>query len=322
MSIRRELMLNILVFTAVMLAALGYLAFSVYKWSPFQQYDRVSMQVPDTDLVLSNTGVFVSGVRVGQVEKVDVVPTGAVLTLQVPHEQHIPAQSTVEIGLQSALGEPYVNFHPTGASGSYLRDGDQIATKNVDAPESIPGFFNQLTTLGNALAADPASGLLRTAWQALDGTDQSLGRISDGTRLISAVLLSRSAQLSSMFNNTQVYNSDLGWLINGLPPIGPQAEKLLDAYSGVLRGMEPAVHEAHLYESFHDNIDPFFANLNSKLKVILPNLADALDPIVPIIAAINETLPTINVSKFLSIALQLFGARGAARLVVIPTAPR
>ena len=322
MSIRRELLVNLTVFAAVLLAALGYLAFGVYHWSPFKDYYRVAMTVPDTDLVLSDTGVFVSGVRTGQVASVDVVPEGAVLTLEVPRDQRIPAASTVEIGMQSALGEPYVNFRPTGSAGPYLRDGDQIAARNVDAPESSPGFFDQLTTLGNVLSADPMSGLLRTVWQSLDGTDQAMGRVSDGTRLISAVLLSRSVQLSTMFSATQVYTGDLDWLIDGMPQLAPQAKTLLDAYGRVLRGMEPAVYEAHMYEAFHDTIDPFLAKLNPYLKKILPNVRDSLDPIVPILGAINDTLPMINMSEFLSMALKLFGARGAARLVVTPTSPR
>lgn len=104
--------------------------------------------------------------------------------------------------------------------------------------------------------------------------------------------------------------------------MAPQAKTLLDAYGRVLRGMEPAVYEAHMYEAFHDTIDPFLAKLNPYLKKILPNVRDSLDPIVPILGAINDTLPMINMSEFLSMALKLFGARGAARLVVTPTSPR
>ena len=40
----------------------------------------------------------------------------------------------------------------------------------------------------------------------------------------------------------------------------------------------------------------------------MPPTMEALGPIMPIVTALNQTLPQINLSEFLSDALQLFGA--------------
>ncbi|NMO00738.1 MCE family protein [Gordonia sp. TBRC 11910] len=315
MSVNKELGINVVTF-AVVIATCGlYLAVGVYRWNPLTEYSTVSMHLTNTDLVLGGTGVFVDGVRVGEVSTVNVTPTGADVTLRYPKEQQISRDASVEISMQSALGEPYINFVSGSGNGPYLVDGERIAAQQLVQPESIPGIFDLINNLSSALAADPMASLLRTVWQALDGTDQALGQISDGSRLIAGVLLSRSTQLRTMFANTQRYTGDLGWLIAAAPQLGTGLGRTMTSVGNVLPVLERVVDGSDFAKNL-PIIDPFLARLHEYLAKIIPPTMDAVGPLMPIATALNQTLPQVNVSQLLSNALQMFGTDGAARLVV------
>lgn len=315
MSVNKELAINVVTFTVVILTCGLYLAVGVYRWNPLTEYSTVSMQLTNTDLVLSGTGVFVDGVRVGEVSTVTVTPAGADVSLRYPKDQRISRDSTVEISMQSALGEPYINFVSGSATGPYLVDGEQIAAQRLAQPESIPGIFELINNLSSTLAADPMASLLKTVWQALDGTDQAIGQISDGSRLIAGVLLSRSSQLRTMFANTQRYTGDLGWLINDLPGLGYGLNRSLISVGNVLPVVEAIVEKSDMERNLAI-LNPFLAKLHTYLAQIMPPTLDAVGPLMPIATALNQTLPQVNVSELLSNALQMFGTNGAARLVV------
>ncbi|GAB20378.1 Mce family protein [Gordonia effusa NBRC 100432] len=316
MSVKKELSINVVTFAVVILVCGIYLASQVYRWNPVQEYSTVSMEVRNTDLVLRGTGVFVDGVRTGEVSDVRVTPTGATLTLRYPRDQRIARDTNVEISMQSALGEPYINFESAASAGPYLRDGDRIAAERIEQPESIPAIFDLITNLTSVIAADPMASLLHTAWEALEGTDQAWDDISHGSQLIARMLLSHSPQLRTMFVNTQRYSGDLGWLVSALPEFGSGLGVALDHYTIALRKVERLIVVTDLHTTLQQTLNPFLIRLNGYLAKILPPTMDAIGPLMPIATALNQTLPQINVSELLSNALQLFGSGKAARLVV------
>ncbi|MFW0791221.1 MlaD family protein [Gordonia sp. CPCC 205333] len=316
MSVKKEFSINIATFAIVILVCGVYLASQVYRWNPVQEYSTVSMDVRNTDLVLRGTGVFIDGVRTGEVSDVRVTPTGATLILRYPRDQRISRDTDVEISMQSALGEPYINFKSAAATSAYLKDGDRIAAERIRQPESIPAIFDLITNLTSVIAADPMASLLHTAWQALEGTDQAWGQISDGSRLIAGVLLSRSPQLRTMFINTQRYSGDLGWLMSTLPQFGSGLGVALDHYTIALRKVERLINVTDLHRTLEQTLNPFLIRINAYLAKIMPPTMDAIGPLMPIATALNQTLPQVNVSELLSTALQMFGSGKAARLVV------
>ncbi|GAB11788.1 Mce family protein [Gordonia araii NBRC 100433] len=317
-AVTRELIFNIVVFVAVVTLCGAYLAIAVYRWNPLEKTSTVTMKLSDTNLILDGTGVFVNGVRVGAVSNVDLTPAGASVRLTYPADVKIPVDTPLQIGLQSALGEPYLNFMPSATAGPFLRDGDTVAARNIAEPESIPGIFDQMQNMLAVVAVDPLADLLRTAWEALEGTDEATGRISDGTRLIAGVLASRTPQVRAMFTATQRYNENLVWAMGAVPKFVDSWALILSNYSEVLRGAGVLVNKGHLYENLSGALDPLLQRLTDYLEKILPPTMDALGPIMPIVTALNQTIPQINLSEFLSDALQLFGAGDGVRVVVSP----
>lgn len=312
----RELGINVIAFVVVIGMCLAYLATQVYHWNPLAQLKTAQLQISNTDLILDGTGVFVSGVRVGRVRDVELHRQHAVVVLEYPGSQHIPVDSVVEIGLQSALGEPYINFTGGRYGGPSLPDGAAIAAEQIRAPESIPGIFEKLASLSTVFSAGPMSGVLRTVSQALDGTEPAIAEITDGTRLVAGLMLSRSDQLRTMFTNTQVYTGDLGWIVSTLSPFSQGLEQLITNYVGALRATENLVNGTDLHRSMTQVLHPFFERLNPYLEKIIPNAMDAVGPLMPIATAVNQTLPQIDVSELLARALEMFAGGDGMRLVI------
>lgn len=159
-STRREIVINAVVFVTVIALAGWYLATSVYDWTPWEKSKTVTMRVHNTNLVLTGTGVCVNGVPVGAVHGVTLTPDGAELSLRYPAAQNIPSNATVAIGLQSALGEPYINFVPGPSESPPLPDGAVVDANQISEPESIPGIFRQISLLSQVVSVDPVAGVL------------------------------------------------------------------------------------------------------------------------------------------------------------------
>ncbi|MFW0787598.1 MlaD family protein [Gordonia sp. CPCC 206044] len=321
-STAREFVVNVVIFVVVVAATSAYLATSVYHWRPWEESKTATLHVTGTDLVLSGTGVDLNGVSIGKVSHVRITHDGADLTVEYPGSATIPSNAGVEIGMQSALGEPYVNFVPGDADAPALPDGAVLDTDRVAEPESIPGIFDRISNLSAVTAADPVAGVLHTVWQSLDGNNTSLAQISDGSRLVAGLLLSREAQLRTMFTNTQVYTGDLDWLVKSLPQFGNGLGKVFSHFLGAMTGTEDLVYGANMRQTLVDIVHPFLARLNPYLREIVPTSVEALGPLMPIASAVNSTLPVIDVSDLLSRALELFGSGDSARFVIRPRQPQ
>ena len=315
-----ELSLNVIAFAVVIAVCGWYLASQAYHWNPFEKSKYAYVEVSDTNLVLQDTGVFISGVRVGKVDDVRLQPDGATLVLKYDAANSLPADSTLSIGLQSALGEPYLNFTPGTPGGPRLENGAQITTEQFDEPESIPGIFNQISSMSSLFAADPMAGLLKTVSEALDGTEESLDRLSEGTTLIASMLLSKSPQMRTMFANTQVYTANLDWIIEQLPLFtGGLADIVVD-FTRALDATGRLVNEGHLNSVMRDSLYPFFQKLNPYLAEIIPPVMEAIGPLMPIATALNNAVPQVDVSALLAQALKMFGGGDGVQLVI--TQPR
>lgn len=318
----RELITNIVIFVVVIALCIGYLMFSVYHVSPGKKYTNVSMQLDNTYLIVPGTGVSMNGVKIGEVTSVTPNHDGALVKMKYAASYDISATSKVEIGQQSAIGEPYVDFEPQVMGGPMFTNGSTVNAAQVAQPQSIPHIFDQIQMLTTAFSAGPMAGIINTMYQALDGTQNAMPALQNGAQLLMGVLTSRQDEIRTMFANTQAYSSDMQWLADGIGGLGNTLGDALNTFRQVFKGVSTLVYQDHLYHNVIEVIDPFFTKLNAKLVTLWPNLVDTLAPFVPIAAAVNQTLPQIDVSALLSTALSMFGSDGAARLTVTLPPPK
>lgn len=302
MSALREALGNTIAFVLVIAACGAYLAIDVYHAQPWSSPQTLTLRVQDSYLVLDGTPVYLDGVKSGRVADSRTVTGGAELVLEYPAGQSIPADSVVEIELQSALGEPYVNVIREATHGPALPDGAALDTDQVAEPESIPGVFENISALSEMAAADPLAGVFHTVRQALDGNATEFREISDGTRLIASMLMSRRAKIATMFTATQNYGAHLEQLVRPLPQFTAGMSTVLESFLATLVAGESLIVDGRLWPNVTEAIHPFLSTLNPYLAQILPKI-----PPPGIDAGLFDQLPTINVSTLLDHALAMFG---------------
>lgn len=325
---KRELIANIVTFVLVLAVGVSALVFGYMGVRPGTQYTTVTMQLPRSAQLVTGSSVLLRGVRIGEVERVDGSTTGVAVRLKYPNSTRVPVDSAVSIEQLTALGEPYVEFAPTGKDGPYFADGAVVDPKQVSVPTSIADVFRSLAAASKIADVGPLSDLVKTFWQATTGTEQSMPALTQAGELLTATLVSRMPQIREMFTQTQFYSADMNWVGPAITGFGPAFQTTIDTIRPAVDKVLALVTELNLPGPFTQVLHPFFARLQPYLTELIPKLAEILGPSLPILKAVNETAPPIDLSAFLSSALALAGPDGTPRLSITipvpggaPTAP-
>lgn len=111
---------------SAVIAALAWLAASLYDGVPLRDYRFVQASVPRIGSLLAHDPVRLGGVRVGQVTAIDLGPRGAtLLRLQLEPGTSVPADSTIRIRANGLLGARFVEIVP-GRSTTELAAGGEL----------------------------------------------------------------------------------------------------------------------------------------------------------------------------------------------------
>lgn len=316
---RRELIANVITFIVVLAVGLGTLLFGYMGLRPGTEYTTVTLQLPRSAQLVTGSSVLLRGVRIGEVERVDGDTAGVSVRLKYPRSEQVPADSAVTIEQLSALGEPYVAFSPRGTDGPFLSSGTVLDSTRVSVPTSIAEVFRSFAEVNKLTDAGPLSTLMTTIWQATNGTDQAMPALTQAGELLTSTIVSRLPQIRKMFEQTQIYSADLDWLNPAITPLGPTflntAQVLRDAIDNVLK----LVMTLNLPDSLDTTLHPFLRRLQPYLAELVPKVAEILGPSLPIMKALDNTLPVVDISALLAQSLALFGNDGAPRLrITIP----
>jgi phospholipid/cholesterol/gamma-HCH transport system substrate-binding protein len=177
--IRRQLA----VFAVLAVVALSLAAFSyarVHQMAGIGVYD-VTVDFEDASGLYPKALVTYRGVKVGQVESLDLADDGAVARLRLDSGVDVPADAVAELHSTSAVGEQYVDLVPADDAGPYLSDGDEIPRERaMEMPQITP----VLDKLNGLLASVPPGVTRRVLGQVdagLGGTGPDLAGLVDST---------------------------------------------------------------------------------------------------------------------------------------------
>ncbi|GAB6986911.1 MCE family protein [Nocardioides pyridinolyticus] len=130
------------------------------------------------DLVPKST-VKINDVSVGQITDVDLEGEHAVVTMQIPDDSGLPANTIAEIRQTSLLGEKFVSLQApeSGASSEPLADGDVIeleSTGRNPEVEEVLGAMSLLLNGGGVAQLKTISSELNKALEGREGTARSV----------------------------------------------------------------------------------------------------------------------------------------------------
>lgn len=321
---KRELIANIVTFVVVLAVGVSALVFGYMGVRPGTQYTTITLQLPRSAQLVTGSSVLLRGTRIGEVERVDGSTRGVSVRLKYPDTNRVPVDSEVSIEQLTALGEPYVEFAPSGTDGPYFTDGAMIDPKRVSIPTSIPDIFRSLSEVSKIADVGPLADIVKTMWQATTGTDAAMPRLTQAGELLTSTLVSRMPQIRSMFEQTQVYSADLEWMGPAITDFGPAFRSTIGVIRPAVDKVLTLVTELGLPGPFNDVLHPFATRLQPYLTELIPKVAEILGPSLPILKAVNGTVPPIDLSAFLTSALAMVGDDGTPRLsitVPIPGGP-
>ncbi|GAB3135648.1 hypothetical protein GCM10027289_29710 [Tsukamurella serpentis] len=317
---RKELLVNVVTFTAVLVIGLFILLHGYMGLRPGVQYTTLSLRLPHTGQLSPGSPILLRGVRIGGVTDVRPSVDGVEVGVRYPSQYRIPVDSALAVEQLSALSEPYIAVSPRTSGGPVFTSGTVVPASAVSQSRSISDVFTALAALNRTADSGAVADLVQTGWRATAGRESQLETLGRAGELLSATVLARMPAIRKMFADTQIYSADLAWAPNTLAAVGTEFRSTSTVVRGAVDAVLRMVTTLDAPTPFITTIDPFLMRLKPYLDELLPALATTGGPFISIFSALNRTVPQIDLSTLLSNALQLAGPDGAARVTL--TLPR
>jgi phospholipid/cholesterol/gamma-HCH transport system substrate-binding protein len=178
--------MQLLVFTTITLIGVSFVG------ARYAQLDRllidqsytVVAHYPESGGIFVNSEVTYRGVRIGEVNRLELTDEGVDVFLEIDDEwDQIPEDTHALVGNRSALGEQYVELQPQVDIGPYLEDGSEIF--DVATPIATEKLLGDIATTVSSVDRRALRTTVTELGLAFGGTGEDLQRIIDtGNSLI------------------------------------------------------------------------------------------------------------------------------------------
>jgi len=228
-------------------------------------YD-VEVDFADASGLYPKALVTYRGVQVGKVADLEVTADGAVATLRIDNDAHVPADARAELHSTSAVGEQYVDLVAADGDGPYLQDGDDIPR---DRAIAMPQITPVLDSVNRLLAAVPKAETRRV----LDQVGNGLGGMGP----------------------------DIGGVIDSSNELLTEAQANIDATTSLVAALQPVLStQADLgptTQSYTAAMNDLTAALSAEdsadLRALLANGPGGLDALTRTVTDLQPTLPML-----------------------------
>ncbi len=315
---KKSTFFSLLTFALVLVLGTAYIAFSVLHWRPLADYRTVTMKLDNSNQLLPDSAVLLRGVKVGNVETISREDGKVVVKFRYDGKYKIPSNTGLRVEQLSAVGEPYIDFRPDTLEGPYLADGATIDTAKIKEPLSLPETFKLISGLTSNINSADLGGITETLADATSNTQGSLPNISQAGDLLAATLTSRMPNIRRMMENTQNYQSDMDWLPSAVADFGPANRTFIVKDVEVLKALDSLMNRIGGGPDMLTKIvNPNLMKIAPNTSKLLSNLGPMTAPLVPVVQALTDVLPQIDMAALLSQALNTVGSDGAANLTVV-----
>ncbi len=314
---KKSTFLSLLTFALVMVLGTAYIAFGVLHWRPLADYRSVTMKLDNANQLLPDSSVLLRGVKVGNVETIDRKDGKVVVKFRYDGKYKIPSDTGLRIEQLSAVGEPYIDFRPENLNGPYLADGSTIDIAKIKEPLSLPETFQLISGLTSNINSTDLGGITETLADATSNTQGSLPNISQAGDLLARTLTARMPNIRRMMENTQDYQADMDWLPGAISEFGPATRTFVVKDVEMLKALDVLMKGINGPEMLTKSVNPFLMKIAPNTSKLLSNLGPMTEPLVPVVQALTDVLPQIDMAALLSQALNTVGSDGAANLTVV-----
>jgi phospholipid/cholesterol/gamma-HCH transport system substrate-binding protein len=254
-----------LIFAAVMV--FGYMKLPAHLFG-IGRY-TVTLDLNEAGGLYKNANVTYRGTEVGNVESVDLTPTGVRAKLSIKSTASIPSDVQAEIHSQSAVGEQFVALIPRGASPQSLADGAVIPVADTSVPPDINALLDATNQGLQAIPRDSLNTAINESYTAVGGLGPDISRLVKGSTTLAIDARNNIDSLTSLIDQAQpvldsqtdTADSIRGWARN-VAAITEQLSSHNAAVSGILRnGGQTAAEARQLVERVQPTLPVLLANL-------------------------------------------------------------
>ena len=188
--ITRRTRIQLVVFVLITLVGVSFVG------ARYAQLDRllvdssytVVAHFEDSGGIFAGGEVSYRGVRVGQVEKLELTDAGVDVYLDIDNAyDDIPADALALVGNRSAVGEQYVELQPQSDGKPFLKDESQIAMADTRTPIPTQKLLGDISTTVESVDQQALQTTVSELGTAFAGTGEDLERIIDsGSSFIDA----------------------------------------------------------------------------------------------------------------------------------------
>ncbi|MDT5291555.1 MAG: phospholipid/cholesterol/gamma-HCH transport system substrate-binding protein, partial [Mycobacterium sp.] len=184
MHLRRQIKIQLAIFTVIALVAMALMAFHFMKL-PAMAFGvgryTVSLELPETGGLYSTGNVTYRGTEVGRVQSVQLTDSGVEALLSLKSGIDIPSDLKAEVHSQTAIGEQFVELLPRNGTSPPLKNGDVIPVANTTVPPDINSLLDTLNTGLKAVPRENLKTVIDESYTAVGGLGPELSRLIKGS---------------------------------------------------------------------------------------------------------------------------------------------
>ena len=202
MSLPRRIYVNLVAFVALFVVLVVWASGSVLDPGGFDRTYPVRVQFADATGLRPGVEVTFRGVRVGEVDGVDVSAGNATARLSIDATRELPLESTFAVRRRSAVGEPYVAVEPPSGwdgSGSVIPStGPAHLAISSRSPLAYGALFDAADALLAEVDERELDVVVSELATALGGRGDELRRIIRGTSEVAGTFAAETEILDTL----------------------------------------------------------------------------------------------------------------------------
>ncbi len=212
---RHRLTLSWMALVVTTIVGAAYLTFGSLEINPLASTYQVRVLFAESGGLQPDRDVTLHGVRIGEVQSVNIVDGVVVAVASVDRSVRIPARSAARVAALSPAGEQYLDFDPRTTSGPYLPDGATVGLDRTSTPVTLAQLLGDMN--GAIIQLDPAKlAAIEHELGAGSQAPEKLAAIIQGGTFLIATLGSVLPQTVSLLHNSEITLSTVRDLAPGL----------------------------------------------------------------------------------------------------------
>jgi phospholipid/cholesterol/gamma-HCH transport system substrate-binding protein len=149
----------------------------------------------------ANDEVRVAGVRVGEVEKVELDGDHVKVTFRVEEKAAFGPDTRADIKVKTLLGAMYLSLAPAGSG--QLPEGDEIPVTRTSSPYDVVDAFSGLAETSERIDTDQLAESLTTLADLTRNTPEEFQAALDGLSRLSTNVAAKNGQINELLANLQ-----------------------------------------------------------------------------------------------------------------------